>query len=207
MATSPTGIDAHLVRCGFRRLPPLEPLPTPRAVEANGRAAGFSLPPDYVDFCARHGTGAFDRTVMLPLPPGCALGPEFRVDVLFGVGGDPDRDALALVAGTYEDRLPAGAIPIGTDPGGNLLLLGCGPLTGVFAWDHEHRELADGELDRRTDDLRGSGIDVSLYDIDQLLWLWDESFPERVRNPTGYGNLYLIASSFANTAAALLVRT
>ncbi len=207
MATSPNGIDADLIRCGFRRLPPVGPLPTPQVVESAGRAAGFSLPSDYVDFCARFGAGAFDRTVMLALPPGCALGPEFRVDVLFGVGGDPDRDALVLVAGTYEDRLPAGSIPIGTDPGGNLLLLGCGPLTGVFAWDHEHRELADGEFDRRVDDLRGAGIDVSLYDIDQLLWLWDESFPDRVRNPTGYGNLYRLADSFAEMCAALRVRT
>jgi len=127
--------------------------------------------------------------------------------VLFGVGGDPDRDALALVADTYEDRLPAGAVPIGTDPGGNLVLLGCGPLTGVFVWDHEHRELADGELDRRIDDLRRAGIDVTLYDIDQLLWLWDESFPDRVRNPTGYGNLYRLAGSFTEMCAALRVRT
>ena len=207
MATSPTHIDADLARCGFRRLPPLGPLPSAQTIEAAGRAAGFPLPPDFVDFCVRHGTGAFDRSVMLPLPAGSALGPEFRVDVLFAIGGDTDRDALALIAGPYEDRLPAGAVPVGTDPGGNLLLLGCGPLAGIFAWDHEHGELAAGEFDRRVDDLRRARIDVSVYDIDQLLWLWDESFPDSVRNPTGYGNLYRVAGSFTEMCAALLVRT
>jgi len=206
MATFSSTLDADLARCAFRRLPPLDPLPSAPAVEAAGRAAGLPLPADFVDFCARHGAGAFDGTVMLALPAGCALGPEFCVDMLYGVGGDPDRDALALAADTYADRLPADMVPVGTDPGGNLLLLGCGPRAGVFAWDHEHRELRPGEFDRRIDELKRIGIDVGLYDIDQLLWLWDERFPERVSNPTGYGNLYRVADSFARMGTAFVHR-
>ena len=204
MATPHSEIDADLTRCGFRRLPPLGRLPTTSAVEAAGRAAGTPLAADYAAFCSSHGTGAFDLVVMLPLPAGCPLGPQMRIEILFGVGGgDSDRDALALAAGTYEDRLPAGTVPVGTDPGGDLLLLGSGPLAGVFAWDHEHRELADGEFDRRVADLRSRGISVEDYDIDQLMWLWDESFPDRVRNPTGYSNLYRVADSFTAMCAAL----
>jgi hypothetical protein len=203
MATPFSEIDVDLTRCGFRRLPPLGPLPAAKAVEAAGRAAGTPLAADYAAFCASHGTGAFDRTVMLPLPTGCPLGPEMRIEILFGVGGgDSDRDALALAGDTYEDRLPPGMVPVGTDPGGDLLLLGSGGLAGVFVWDHEHRELAAGEFDRRVAELRSGGIHVEDYDIDQLLWLWDETFPDRVLNPTGYGNLYRVAESFAAMCAA-----
>jgi hypothetical protein len=204
MATPHTGIDANLTRCGFRRLPPIRPLPSASDVEAAGRAAGTALAADYAAFCASHGTGAFDRVVMLPLPADCALGPQMRIEILFGVGGgDSDRDALALAAGTYEDRLPVGTVPVGTDPGGDLLLLGCGPLAGVFVWDHEHRELAAGEFDRRVGELRSRGFPVEDYDIDQLMWLWDETFPDRVRNPNGYSNLYRVADSFTELCAAL----
>jgi hypothetical protein len=204
MATSPSILDADLARCTFYRLPPRVPVPSPSAIEAAGRAAGLPLPADFVDFCGRHGAGAFDDDVMLGLPAGCALGPEFCVDILYGIGGDPDRDALVQATDTYADRLPADMLPVGSDPGGNLLLLGCGTRTGVFAWDHEHRELAPGDFDRRVDELKRIGIDVGLYDIDQLLWLWDERFPERVSNPTGYGNLYPVADSFTSLCAAFV---
>lgn len=133
MATSPMRYPTELARCGFRSLPPAHPLPPRTQVQAAARNAGLALPADYAAFCATHGTGAFDRVVMLALPVGCAIGTELRVEILFGIGGaDPDRDALELLAGTYEDRLPEGMLPVATDPGGDLLLLGCEGRTGVL---------------------------------------------------------------------------
>ena len=203
MAADYPQIDAALQRFGFYRLEPKAPLPGRDAVVAQARAVGLAVPDDYAWFCSAHGAGAFNKHAMLPLPAGCPLGPEFRVDILYAIGAHEDWNPLALLEDIYLDRLPAGLLPIGTDPGGNLLLLGNGERAGVYAWDHEHRELADGELERRSAELERSGVDVQRLDIDQLLLLWDETFRSRVANPSGYGNLYRVASSFAAACGAL----
>ena len=201
MADDYPEIEATLRRLAFYRLEPDAPLPARDAAAAEATAMGFALPDDYAWFCSTQGAGAFDQHAMLPLPAGCPLGPEFRLDILYAVGARDDWNPLALAEDTYLDRLPPGCLPIGTDPGGNLLLLG----SDVWAWDHEHRELADDELDRRIEDLRGAGVDTQQLDIDQLLLLWDQTFPDRVANPSGHGNLYGIAGSFADACAALRV--
>jgi hypothetical protein len=203
MADEYPEIDAVLQRFGFYRLEPDAPLPGRDVAVAEAAAIGFALPDDYAWFCSAHGAGAFDQDAMLPLPSGCPLGPELSVDILYAVGAKDDWNPVALAEDTYLDRLPPGCLPIGTDPGGNLLLLGTQERTGVYAWDHEHGELADGELERRVADLQQAGIDVGALDIDQLLLLWDQTFPDRVDNPTGHANLYRIADSFADACAAL----
>ena len=205
MADDYPEIDAVLQRLAFYRLEPDAPLVGRDAVAAEASAAGLALPDDYAWFCSAHGAGAFDRHAMLPLPAGCALGPELRVDILYAVGARDDWSPLALADDTYLDRLPPGCLPIGTDPGGNLLLLGTQDRVGIYAWDHEHRELDDGALDRRSADLRREGIDVQQLDLDQLLLMWEQMFPARVANPSGHGNLYRIADSFADACAALRV--
>lgn len=196
-------IDAALRKSGFHRLEPHARLPARQAIDAAARAAGFALPDDYAYFCATYGAGAFDEPAYIALPAGAALGPDFRVDTLYAVGANEDWDPIALASDTYLDRLPQGLLPIGTDPGGNLLLLGTAKRAGVYAWDHEHRELGDGELDRRVADLERARVDAGKLDIDQTLLLWEQMFAARVGNPTGHGNLYRVAPSFAGTLAAL----
>jgi len=203
MADDYPEIKAALERLAFYRLEPEATLSAREAAAAEAAAIGFALPDDYAWFCTAHGAGAFDRHAMLPLPPGCALGPEFRLDIVYAIGAADDWNPIALASDTYLDRLPPGLLPIGTDPGGNLLLLGAQDRAGAYAWDHEHRELAEGELDRRIADLRAAGVDVRLLDLDQMLLLWEEMFPGRVANPTGHGNLYRIAGSFTDACAAL----
>lgn len=205
MADDYPEIEATLQRLAYYRLEPDATLPGRDAAAAEAAAMGFALPDDYAWFCSAHGAGAFDRHAMLPLPAGCPLGPDFRLDILYAIGADDDWNPLALAGDTYLDRLPPGLLPIGTDPGGNLLLLGTQKRAGIYAWDHEHRELADGELERRSADLRGVDIDAQQLDLDQLLLLWEEMFPARVANPSGHGNLYPIAGSFADACAALHV--
>lgn len=196
-------IDAALQRFGYYRLEPKAALSGRDAIVAQAGAVGFAIPDDYAWYCCAHGAGAFDKHAMLPLPAGCPLGPEFRVDILYAIGAHEDWNPLALLQDIYIDRLPAGMLPFGTDPGGNLLLLGTRQRTGVYAWDHEHRELTAGEFERRVGDLKRAKVDTQQLDIDQLLLLWDETFPARVSNPTGYGNLYRVGGSFAAACGAL----
>jgi hypothetical protein len=197
-------LDAALAALDFQRVDPGRALPPRGAVEDAARAAGFDLPPDYADFCARHGAGLFGGEAWLALPAGCALGTRLSVDLLYAIGAATDHDGLALLAATYQDRLPPGLLPVAEDPGGNLLLLGVADARrGVFAWDHEHGELCPGEFERRVEALRRDGVPVGQYDIDQLLLLWDERDAARVANPSGYGNLYPVAAGFVEMLEAI----
>ncbi len=207
MASTPQAIDAAAARLGLYRMEPqLAPL---AAAQVRQRAAmlGLALPGDYVDFCSRFGAAAFDRMAVHPLPPACPLGPWFWVDLLYAVGAAEQWDPLALWQRGLMDRLPAGLLPIGSDPGGNLLLLGCAAREGVYAWDHEHRELAPGDLQARAADLRAAGVDTAGLDIDQILLHWELEHPGRVGNPSGHGNLYALAPSFEALCAQLVEGT
>lgn len=204
MASTPQAIDAAAARLGLYRMEPqLAPLAATQ-VRQHAAVLGLALPADYVDFCTRFGAAAFDRQAVHPLPPHCPLGGWFWVDLLYAVGASEQWDPLELWQRGLADRLPAGLLPIGSDPGGNLLLLGCGRREGVYAWDHEHRELAPGELRSRTADLRAAGIDTSGLDVDQILLHWELEHPGAISNPSGHGNLYALAASFEALCANLV---
>ena len=204
MAKTFSEFDDAARRLRWYRLDPQAPLPDEARVRALARARGFELPDDYVDFCCRFGAGAFDETAMLDLPAGCALGRAMWLDVLWTVEAGPSQwDALRQFTDTYANRLPRQLLPVGTDPGGNLLLLGAAERAGVYAWDHEHRELRPGELQQRIAALAGRGIATGALDVDQLLRTWEEQFPQQVGNATGHGNLYRVADSFAAAISAL----
>ena len=203
MATDYPQIDAMLQHFGFYRLEPRAKLPDSDAVETQALAAGIELPDDYVYFCSAHGAGAFDKHAMLTLPPGCALGRDFRLDTLYSVDADEDWNPITLLGNTYLDRLPEGLLPIGSDQGESLLLLGTADRAGAYVWDHEHRELTDGQLERCVADLKHAMVDTEQLDIDQILLLWDEMFPARVVNPSGYSNLYRVADSFTDALTVL----
>ena len=205
MADDYPEIESALRRLAFYRLEPDAPLPARDAAAAEAAATGFALPDDYAWFCSAHGAGAFDRHAMLPLPPGCPLGPEFRLDIVYAVGAGEDWDRWRWRA----IRTSTGCLPASfrSAPTRAAISSCSARRTGLASTPGitRHRELADGELDRRIEDLRGAGIDVQQLDIDQLLLLWEQMFPDRVANPTGHGNLYGIAGSFSDACAALRV--
>ena len=152
-------LDDAAKRLDLYRLEPKAALPDEQAVRRKAAAAGFpTLPDDHVDFCCRFGASAFEKRAVLPLPADCPLGDQFWVDILYAIGAKTDWDPVDLFQSTYAGRLPEKMLPIGTDPGGNLLLLGIEDRAGVYVWDHDHRELARGEFDRRVADLRARGI-------------------------------------------------
>lgn len=188
-------IDATLARFRFYPLAPRAQRPTPDALRQQAAQAGITLPESFIAYSADHGAGAFEQRVGVDLPAGCPLGPAFIVDILYAAGAPEDWDALALRDDTYDGRLPLAALPIGIDPGGNLLLLA--PEDGaIYAWDHEHLELDDTAVDRMVAELLADGVPVGEHDIDQLVLMWEERNPARVANPTGHGNLYPVAESY-----------
>lgn len=190
-----TPFDATLARFGFYALAPHAQHPTPDALRQQAAQAGVTLPESFIAFSTEHGAGAFEQRVVVGLPAGCPLGPVFMVDILYAAGAPEDWDALALRDDTYDGRLPLAAIPIATDPGGNLLLLA--PEDGsIYAWDHEHLDLDDSALDHMVTDLAAHGVAVDEHDIDQLVLMWEEENPGQVANPTGHGNLYPVAESY-----------
>lgn len=188
-------IDATLARFGFYSLARHAARPTADTLRQLATRAGITLPEAFITFSAEHGAGAFEQRVGVDLPADCPLGPAFIVDILYAAGAPEDWDALALRDDTYDGRLPLTALPIATDPGGNLLLLA--PEDGaIYAWDHEHLDLDDTALDRMVADLAADGVAVDEHDIDQLVLMWEQRHPGQVANPTGHGNLYPVAESY-----------
>lgn len=189
-------IDATLARFGFYPLAPRAPRPSPEAIRGMATQAGLRLPEPFVAYSAAYGAGAFGQRVGLALPPGCPLGTEFVVDILYAAGAPEDWDALALRDDTYAGRLPFLAIPIATDPAGNLLVMTPAGQDTIYAWDHEHLDMDPGAVDHLITDLAREGVPVEEHDLDQLILLGEGRFPERVGNPSGHGNLYRVAESY-----------
>lgn len=203
MATTFTELDAAAARMDAYRLEPGAALPSPSQVLAAAAALGLVLPDDYVDQCCRFGAMAYEKRACITLPAGCPIGEQFWLDIVFAVGAKPDRDPLVMWQNGLRYRLPEDLIPIATDPGGNLLLLGLGQRTGLFAWDHEHRELLPGEFDQRVAELRALGEPTHELDVDELLLRWELRFRDKVVNRSGHGNLYAVAPSWAQACSGL----
>jgi hypothetical protein len=194
-------IDAAMARLGFHAIVSHGPLWSGDAVLVSAAALGVSVSDDYVHFATVHGPGAFDVRTVVDLAASTPIGSSFAVDILYAPGSRPDWDPFHLLEATYDGQLPARMLPIGTDPGGDLLLL---DREGrVLAWDHEHRELSDDALDAMARDLRATGVEVESYDVGQLILMWEDAHRERVPSPTGHGNLYAVAASFAEFCSSL----
>jgi hypothetical protein len=189
-------IDQALQRLHYHSLEKQVRLPAPHELDRLQMEYGCTLSTDYRYFLSHYGPGSFEGSGLLLLPSGSPIGTTFTVDIIYGVGGRKNWDPFALLASTYEQQLPPHYLPIATDPGGNLLLLACGA-DKIFAWDHEHRELSNNVLDDMINELAAGGLEVEKYDIAQIILMWENIHPERIKNPSGHGNLYPVADSFA----------
>lgn len=94
--------------------------------------------PAYRDFLLEHGGLGFDALVRFELPAGCPWGRSGILTELFGRFDGPG-DLLTELA---HSELGAGWLPIGRDPGGNLLVLRTQHVGGIWFWDHEARPAA-----------------------------------------------------------------
>lgn len=99
---------------------------------------GVPLPDDYVQFLLSHNGGRIAPAQFTLRWHDAGLARRFardRVHVLFGIGPGESLDLCAQLD-AYRERIPADTLPIGIDPGGNLILLGlAAPRTGhVMLW-------------------------------------------------------------------------
>lgn len=203
MSTTFPQLDDAASRLLLYRLEPQATLPTETQVRSAALALGLTLPDDYVDQSCRFGAAAFEKRACLALPEGCALGRQFWIDIVYAVAAKSDWDPLHHWSTGLRYRLPEGMLPIATDPGGNLLLLGLNEREGLFVWDHEHRELRPGEFEQRVAELRAVGEPTHELDVDELMLRWETRFADKVGNPSGHGNLYQVAPSWAEACGAL----
>jgi hypothetical protein len=105
------------------------------AVEALSRKLGLSLPAAYVEFLLASNGGSFHPWPMYPIDD-CPRDASGLLHVLFNVGTGDSVD-LAVQHGIHRGRMPAELLPVGSDPGGNLICLACaGERAGqVFFWE------------------------------------------------------------------------
>jgi hypothetical protein len=120
-----------------------------RAIDTIETRLGAKLPDDYRDVLEEFGAPVmFDEgCAFKPLHPS-PLARDNGTDsfsILYGVGaGD---DSLKENLDTFEERMPAGALPIAADSGGNqIVLMVDGPRKGhVYVWDHEEEVDINGD--------------------------------------------------------------
>lgn len=195
--TIETRYDAKLNAIGYDVIDPQQP--TPESLRAYESAIGATLPEDYREFVWKFGLTGLGRDgyVYCPMKEACSWG-ELLTDVFYGFLPDDTYD-LTEALRAYRGRAPANLVPIGSDPGGNQIMLSIeGPDRGkVYFWDHEHREVGGPEkLDAMYDDLKAAGIETARLDSDRAILRWEELNASRLAKPPGYGNVYLLADSF-----------
>ena len=105
-------------------------------------AVGYRLPADYAQFLLRHNGGRTSPAAFALRWTDAGLARRFPHDIvhmLFGAAPGVPGD-LAAMLDSYRERIPASTLPIGMDPGGNLILLGLeAPHTGrVMLWVQDH---------------------------------------------------------------------
>jgi SMI1-KNR4 cell-wall len=98
---------------------------------------GARLPENYRQFLLQH-NGGKPSPGRFTIP---RLGVDGVVHVLFGVDRSRQLDILQWMR-ELQDDVPEGFIPIGNDPGGNMILLDISDSSGgaspVYYWDCEH---------------------------------------------------------------------
>lgn len=110
------------------------------ALEVFESFVGYKLPKEYAEFLK----GNVGET---PNPSAFEVPDEgdSSVQYFFPLLSKNKTETIAYKLKNYAGRVPEEMLPIGTDPGGNLILLAVtGPQRGkVFFWDHEQE--ADDE--------------------------------------------------------------
>ena len=150
---------------------------------------------------------AYKRFLLTSAPLGIEGGAVFptdrgdhgRISTFFGLGGSAERDIRQLTFETYSGRIPDETLPIGENGQNSdlVLLVFDGPRRGWIAtWDHEHHELAEGELERKSEDLAASGTDVNTLDDHAVIHAWEHAHAEELGRPPLWGNLRVAAHSF-----------
>jgi len=104
------------------------------------RRLGARLPDDYSSFLLRHNGGRADASAF-DFVDSTGEKTSSRVDWFFGIADD-DSYGLSANADDYNDRVPQGFCPIGSDPFGNVIVLcvSSNDFGSVWFWDHENEQ-------------------------------------------------------------------
>jgi cell wall assembly regulator SMI1 len=127
----------------------------PDELERAEKTLGVSLPEDYKRFLLAHNGGRPRPDAFRITWKGQPFAPGWRVSAVGDFHAIYEGDAVNLLvdARKFKDRIPKEMLPVATDPGSNLVLLGlAGANRGkVFFWIHELEE----EFDERSFDNLG----------------------------------------------------
>ena len=125
----------------------LEPLSPTGAVEATiqelENELGRRLPEDYRRFLSEINGGRPNRARFTILSPEGAT--DSAVAWFLTLDPQESRYTISRYRTRYDDRVPAGVIPIGCDSFGNLILLDIGAreFGYIYFWDHERESMDD----------------------------------------------------------------
>jgi hypothetical protein len=166
---------------------------------------GGKLPPDYRVFLSRYGLTGLGAGGRFVISEPCPWGASGSVDQYFGFCSKSTQDIVYQTLDVYAGRIPDETIAIGSDAGGNLILLGFHDpvMDHVFFWDHEHREIDPKHLKQMVAELELGGVKVKQLDNDAIVWRWERHFPDRLTKPIGYSNVYRIANGFVDFLESL----
>ena len=119
------------------------PALTVEDIEAVAKKTGLPFPAEYVEFLLAHNGGSFRPWPMYRIE-GCPRDENGLLQSFFNIG---TRDSLDLAGQyrTHRKRVPAGLLPVASDPGGNLICLACtGEKTGqVVFWERAYEANKD----------------------------------------------------------------
>ncbi len=143
-----TDIDTKLQEFNFYKLDNWKQI-TENDVLQYEKKLGVDFPQDYTNYLLRHSGEVIDGSPMFPYLESYSGGNKGVLGVLFGVlpNEDDDYDLLESFE-TYFGRIPNDLLPIGEDPGGNIICLGVKDKrkAKVYFWDHEEEKpVLEGE--------------------------------------------------------------
>lgn len=106
----------------FRNLDGFAPL-TPESLSSFEAALACRFPDDYRDFLLAHNGAVPDGDYSTPFVNHDGQPDASLLHVLYGFRGPRMSADIMSAVEAYGDRLPAGFLPIGHNPGGDLFLL------------------------------------------------------------------------------------
>ena len=112
-------------------------------IEALEKQLRVVFPPLYRSFLKRNNGGQPANDMF---EVASWAGEESCVDRFFGIR-ENDPNGLEQVIARFQGRIPSNILPIGTDPGGNLICVGyiVPHIDQIFFWDHEEELDDNGE--------------------------------------------------------------
>jgi hypothetical protein len=107
-------------------------------VESFERVLGSRLPDEYRNFLLAKNGGWPDSDLMFPISD-APFDEHGILNCLFGLFDENEMYDLREEFETYLGRIPANLVPIGEDPGGNLICLATSGVDRgmIYYWDHE----------------------------------------------------------------------